>query len=104
MTSNNIYNNLQHFDNDINVQVENGNTETKQIQRTSNVCESQTKCEEISPPSELFHGAPFAYFPGTCVGTRFYNNLISKSKSHLKFTVTLSFYVLFLGLIFRNYL
>ena len=33
-----------------------------------------------------------------------YNNLISKSKSHLKFTVTLSFYVLFLGLIFRNYL
>ena len=27
-----------------------------------------------------------------------------KSRSHLKFTVTLSFYVLFLDLIFRNYL
>ena len=45
----------------------------------------------------------FSYFPGTCVSRRFYSNLISKSRSHLIFTVTLYFYVLFLGLIFRNY-
>ena len=32
------------------------------------------------------------------------DNLISKCKSYLKFTVTLSFEVLFLGFIFRNYL
>ena len=36
--------------------------------------------------------------------SRFYSNLISKSRSHLILTVTLSFYVLFLSLIFRNYL
>ena len=104
--SNNTYNNLHHFDNDIIVQVDNGNTKTKQIQRTGNVCRSknsQTKSEEISSPSKLFHGAPFSYFPGTCV-SRFYSNLISKSRFHLIFTVTLSFYVLFLGLIFRYYL
>ena len=97
--SNNIYNN--HFNNDIIVQVDNGNTKTKQIQRTRNVRRSQiiqTKIEEISSPS------PFSYFSGTCVSKRFYSNLISKSRSHLIFTVTLSFYVLFLGLIFRNYL
>ena len=35
--SNNIYNNLHHFNNDIIVQVDNGNTKTKQIQRTPNV-------------------------------------------------------------------
>ena len=105
--SNNIYNNLYHFDNDIIVQVDNGNTKTRQIQRTRNVRRSkniQTKSEEISSPSKLFHCAPFFYFPGTCVSRRFYNNLISKRRSHLIFTVTLSFYVLFLGLIFRNYL
>ena len=105
--SNNIYNNLHHFDNDIIVQVDNGNTKTRQIQRTRNVRRSkniQTKSEEISSPSKLCHCAPFFYFPGTCVSRRFYNNLISKRRSHLIFTVTLSFYVLFLGLIFRNYL
>ena len=104
--SNNIYNNLHHFDNDIIVQVNNGNTKTKQIQRTRNVRRSkniQTKNEEISSPSKLFHGAPFSYFPRTCV-SRFYSNLISKSRSHFIFTVMLSFYALFLGLIFRNYL
>ena len=63
----------------------------------------QTKDEEISSPSKLFHGAPFTYFPGTCIN-RFYSNLISKSRSHLKFAVTLSFYVVFLGLTSRNYL
>ena len=42
MTSNNIYNNLQHFDNDINVQVENGNTKTKQIKGTPNIRKSQS--------------------------------------------------------------
>ena len=65
--SNNIYNNLHHFDNNIIVQVDNGNTKTKQIQRTRNVRRSKNiriKSEEIS---------------------------------------SLSFYVLFLGLIFRNY-
>ena len=31
MTSNNIYNKLQHFDIDVNVQVDNGNTKIKQI-------------------------------------------------------------------------
>ena len=70
MTSNNIYNNLQHFDNDINVQVENGNTKTKQIKGTPNIRKSQsiqTKWAEISPKSKLFHGTPFAYFLGTCV-------------------------------------
>ena len=100
--SKNIYNNLHHFDNDIIVQVDNGNTKTKQIQLTRNVRRSQiiqTKSEEISSPSKLFHGAPFSYFPGTCVSKRFYSNLISKSRSHLIFTVKLSFYVLFLGLI-----
>ena len=105
--SKNIYNNLHHFDNDIIVQVDNGNTKTKQIQLTRNVRRSQiiqTKSEEISSPSKLFQGAPFSYFPGTCVSKRFYSNLISKSRSHLIFTVRLSFYVLFLGLIFRNYL
>ena len=59
---------------------------------------------KISSPSKLFHGAPFSYFPGTCVSERFYSNLISKSRSYLMFTVRLSFYVLLLGLIFRNYL
>ena len=105
--SNNIYNNLHHFDNNIIVQVDNGNTKTKQIQRSRNVRRSkniQTKSEEISSPSKLFHGAPLSYFPGTCISRRFYSNLISKSRRHLIFTVTLSFYVLFLGLIFRNYL
>ena len=104
--SNNIYNNLHHFNNNIIVQVDNGNTKTKQIQRTRNVRRSkniQIKSEEISSPSKLFYGAPFSYFPGTYVSRRFYSNLISKSRSHLIFTVTLSFYVLFLGLIFRNY-
>ena len=51
----------------------------------------------------LFHGAQISYFPGTCVSKRFYSNLISKSTRHLIFTAKLSFYVLFLGLIFRNY-
>ena len=46
---------------------------------------------------------PFSYFSGTCVSRRFYSNLISKSRSHFLFTVALSSYVLFLGLIFRNY-
>ena len=94
--SNNIYNKLHHFDNDIIVQTDNGNTKTEQIQRTRNVSKSksiQTKSEEISTSSKLFHGAPFAYFPGTCVSRKLYSNLISKSRSHLKFTVTLSFYV-----------
>ena len=103
----NIYNNLHNFDNDIIVQVDNGNSKTRQIQRTRNIRRSQifqTKSEEISSPSKLFHGAPFSFFSGTCVSKRFYSNLISKSRSHLIFTVRLSFYVLFLGLIFRNYL
>ena len=39
--SSNIYNNLHHFDNNIIVQVDNGNTKTKQIQRTRNVHRSQ---------------------------------------------------------------
>ena len=105
--SKNIYNNLHHFDNDITVQVDNGNTKTKQIQLTRNVRRSQiiqTKSEEISSPSKLFHGALSSHFPGTCVSKRFYSNLISKSRSHLIFTVRPSFYVLFLGLIFINYL
>ena len=105
--SNNIYNNLHHFDNDITVPVDNGNTKTKQIQRTRNVRRSQitqTKSEEISFPSKLFHSPPFSYFPRTCVGKMFYSSLISKSRSHLMFTVRQSFYVLFLGLIFTNYL
>ena len=62
--SSNIYNNLHHFNNDIIVQVDNGNTKTKQIQRTRNVTRSQiiqTESEEISSPSKLFHGAPFSY-------------------------------------------
>ena len=41
MTSNNIYNNLHHFDNDIIVQY------------------------NCSSPPNLLHGAPFAYFPRT---------------------------------------
>ena len=88
--SNNIYNDLHHFDNDIIVQVDNGNTKAKQIQRTRNVSRSkniQTKSEEISSPSKLFHVAPFSYFPGTCV-SMFYSNFICKSRSHLIFTVT----------------
>ena len=92
--SKNIYNNLHHFDNDIIVQVDNGNTKTKQIQLTRNVRRSQIiqmKSEEISSPSKLFHSAPISYFPGTCISKRFYSNLISKSRSHLIFTVTLSF-------------
>ena len=68
--SSNIYNNLNHFDNNIIVQVDNGNTKTKQIQRTRNLRRSkniQIKSEEISSPSKLFYGASFSYFPGTCV-------------------------------------
>ena len=107
IVSNNIYNNLRHFDNNIIAQVDDGNTKTKQIQRTRTVRRSKNiqieKSEEISSPSKLFYGAPFSYFSGTCVSRRFYSNLISKSRSHLIFTVALSFYVLFLGLIFRNY-
>ena len=105
--SNNIYSNLHRFDNDIIVQVDNANIKTKQIQRTRNVRKSQitqTKSELISSPSKLFHGAPFSYFPGTCLSKKFYSNIVSKSRSHLMFTVNLSFYVLFLGLFFRIYL
>ena len=104
--SNNIFNNLHHFNNDIIVQVDNGNTNAKQIQRTGNFRRSrsfQTKSEETSSPIKLFHSAQFSYFPGAWV-IRFHSNLISKSRSHLIFTVTLSFYVLFLGLIFKSYL
>ena len=104
--SSNIYNNLLYFDNNIIVRVDNGNTKINQIQRTRNVRRSQRiqiKSEEISAPFILFHVAPFSYFPGTCVSRRFYSNLISKSKSHLIFTVTLSFYILSLTLIFRFY-
>ena len=104
--SNNISNNLHHFDNNIIVQVDDGNTQTKQIQGTRGVRRSkniQIKSEEISSPSKLFYGAPFSYFSGTCVSRRLYSNFNSKSRSHFIFTVALSFYVLFLGLIFRNY-
>ena len=107
MISNSIYNNLQHFDSDINVQVDKWYTKTRQIQRTRSIRKSQNiqiKKEQISSPSKSFHGTPFAYFSGTCESTSFYNNLISKSKDHLKFTVTLSFCVLIVGLIFRSYL
>ena len=65
--SNNIYNDLHHFKNDIIVQVDNGNTKTKQIQRTRNVHRRQIiqkESEEISFPSKLFHGAPFSFFLG----------------------------------------
>ena len=98
--SKNIYNNLHHFDNDIIVQVYNGNPKTKEIQLTPDVRRSQimqTKSQEISSPSKLFHGALFSYFSGTCLSKRFYINLISKSRSHLIFTGKLFFYVLFLG-------
>ena len=96
----NIFNNLHHFDNDIIVQVDNGNTKTKQIQLAPNVRRSQiiqTKSEEISSPSKVFHGGLFSYFPGTCLSKRFYINLISKSRNHLIFTGKLFFYVLFPG-------
>ena len=92
--SNNICNNLQHFDNDIIVQVDNGNTKKKQIQRARNVRRSQsiqTKSRQISSPSKSFHSAPLSYLPGTCLSRRFYSNPISKSSNHLTFTVTLSF-------------
>ena len=63
--SKNIYNNLYHFDSDIIVQVDNGNTKTKQIQMTRNVRRRsqiiQTKSEEISAPSKLFHGFLFSW-------------------------------------------
>ena len=81
MISNSIYNNLQHFDSDINVQVNKWYTKTRQIQRTRSIRKSQNiqiKKEQISSPSKSFHGAPFAYFSGTCESTSFYNNLISK--------------------------
>ena len=107
MIANNIYDNLQHFSNDTNVQVDNGNTKTKQIQHTPNIHKSQniqTKSEKIPSPWKLFHDTPFDYLPRTCASRRFYNNFISKSKSHLNYTVTLPFYVLFLGLFFRNVL
>ena len=105
--SKNICNNLNHFNSNIIVQVDNGNTITKQIQLARNVRRNQiiqTKSKEISSPSKLFHGAPISYFSGTCVSKSFYSNLISKSRSHLIFTVRLSFSVLFIGLFFRNYL
>ena len=105
--SNNIYNNLHYFDNDVVVQVDNGNTKTKQIQRTRNVRRSQiiqTKSEEIPSPSKLFNSSPFSNFPGTSVSKRLYSNLIPKSRSHLICTVRLCFYLLFPGLLFRNYL
>ena len=49
------------------------------------------------------HAARFSYFPGTCVSKKFYSNIISKSRSGLIFTVRLSSFVLFIGLVFRNY-
>ena len=61
--SKNIYNNLHHFDNYIIVQVDNGNPKTKEIQLTPDVRRSQimqTKSEEISFPSKLFHGVLFS--------------------------------------------
>ena len=94
MISSNIYNNSQNLDNDVNVQVDNGNTKTKQIQATPNI----RKLFKQKAKKFYLHRNYFT------IRHSLYNNLISKSKSHLKFTVTLSFYVLFLGLIFRNYL
>ena len=82
-------------------------TPKQQIQGTRNVRRSQntqTKSEEISYPSKLFHGAPFSSFPGTGVSKTFYSNPISKTRTHLMFTVNLSLYLLFLDLIFRKYL
>ena len=82
MISNNIYNKSQHFDIDVNVQVDNENTKTKQIWRTPNIRKSQniqTNSKEISSPSKLFHDTLFAYFRGTCVSKRFYKILIPKS-------------------------
>ena len=67
--SNNIHNNLHHFDNNIIVQVDNGNTKTKQIQRTRNVHRSkniQIKSEEISSPSKLFYGAVLLFSWDLC--------------------------------------
>ena len=83
-------------------------TETPKLNK-SNVHETSAEVKslkhvKISSPSKLFHGASFSYFPGTCLSKRFYNSLISKSRSYLIFTVSLSFYVLLLGLFFRNYL
>ena len=78
-------------------------TETpKQNRSNVEVEASKQKSEETSSPSKLFHSAQFSYFPGTSVSRRFYSNVISKSRSHLIFTVTLSFCVLFLGLIFKS--
>ena len=82
MISNNIYNKSQHFDIDVNVQVDNENTKTKQIWRTPNIRKSQniqTNSKEISSPSKLFHDTLFAYFRGTCVSKRFHKILIPKS-------------------------
>ena len=82
MISNNIYNKSKHFDIDVNVQVDNENTKTKQIWRTPNIRKSQniqTNSKEISSPSKLFHDTLFAYFRGTCVSKRFYKILIPKS-------------------------
>ena len=83
-------------------------TETPKLNK-SNVHETSAEVKSLKHvkilfSSKLFHDAPFSYFPGTCVSKMFYNNLISKSRSYLIFTVRLSFYALLLGLIFRNYL
>ena len=95
--SNNIYNNLQHFHNDIIVQVDNGNTKTKQIQLTRNVLRRQIIQKKVKKFRLLQNYSTvhnFFYFLGTCVSKRFHSNLISKSRRHLIFTVKLSFYVL----------
>ena len=105
--SNNIYNNLHHFDNDVIVQVDNGNTKANR----SNVHETSIEVKSFKQKEKKFHllwnyfmVCHSLIFLVPCVSKRFYSNLISKSRSHLIFTVKLSFYVLFLGLIFRNYL
>ena len=105
--SNNIYNNLHHFDNDVVVQVDSGNTKANR----SNVHETSIEVKSFEQKQKKFdllwnyfmvcHSLIFLV---PCVSKSFYSNPISKSRSHLIFTVKLSFYVLFLRLIFRNYL
>ena len=82
---------LHHFSNDIIVQVDNGNTETS------------VEVKSLKQKVKKFHLLQ-KYFMvrHSLIFLEPVYNLISESRGHLMFKVRLSFYVLFLGLIFTN--
>ena len=60
--SKNVYNNLHHFDNDIIVQVDNGNPKTKEIQLTPDLRRSQIMQKKVKKSHLLRNYSTVRYF------------------------------------------